>query len=536
MQPAAETTLPSTDEFAAHPGCQRNLSYEALRDEVLNRGEGRVVDNDVLLVDTGKFTGRCPKDRYIVDAGAAHEHVDWGTVNIPISEGTFDKVFAVCAERLLGLEKFYVFDGFVGSSVRSRRAVRVVTELAWHHHFCKNMFIEPTAEELASFQPDITIVNSRAVFADWTSHGLRSETCVAIDVNRGLGVVTGTEYSGEMKKGAFSMMNYLLPLQDIMSMHCSATVGKDGDTAIFFGLSGTGKTTLSADPTRELIGDDEHGWDDEGVFNLEGGCYAKMIDLNPAKEPLIYAAIRRDALLENVVVDEGLRCVYSDGSRTENTRGSYPMHHIPNSEPSGKAGHASNVIFLTCDAFGVLPPVSKLTTEQALYHLVTGYTAKVAGTEQGITEPTVTFSQCFGGAFMPLPARKYAELFKKKIERHDVSVYLVNTGWTGGAYGVGKRMDITATRQIVSSILDGSIKSSGFSAPDRHFQLSFPLSLKGVESSILDPSQAWADKAAFEDTCTKLASMFKANFEKYEKDEFMAKVASVGPGRDALLR
>ncbi|KAJ1479164.1 phosphoenolpyruvate carboxykinase, partial [Baffinella frigidus] len=411
-----------------------------------------------------------------------------------------------------------------------------VTELAWHHHFNKNMFIEATGDELASFVPDITIVNSRAMFAEWKDHGLRSETCVAIDVNRGLGVVTGTEYSGEMKKGAFSMMNYLLPLEGIMSMHCSATVGKDGDTAIFFGLSGTGKTTLSADPTRQLIGDDEHGWDDDGVFNLEGGCYAKMIDLNPRKEPLIHAAIKRDALLENVVVDENLQCLYSDGSRTENTRGSYPMHHIPNSEPSGKAGHASNVIFLTCDAFGVLPPVSRLTTEQALYHLVTGYTAKVAGTEQGITEPTVTFSQCFGGAFMPLPAKVYAQLFQSKIEKHNVSVYLVNTGWSGGAYGVGKRMDIVATRQIVASILDGSIKEAEFSKPDTHFQLSFPTTLKGVAPEVLDPSRAWGDKGKFEETCAKLSSMFAANFRKHERDEFMQRVAKTGPGGDALLQ
>ncbi|KAJ1485407.1 phosphoenolpyruvate carboxykinase [Baffinella frigidus] len=529
-----EISLP--EQFVAHKGCKRNMNYEELRGEVLSRNEGRIVDNDVINVDTGKFTGRCPKDRYVVDSGAAHDNVDWGAVNIPIQEATFDKVFALCSERLLSLETLYVFDGFVGSSLKSRRAVRVVTELAWHNHFCKNMFIEPTEEELANFVPEMTIVNSRAIFAEWEAHGLRSETCVAIDVTRGLGVVTGTDYSGEMKKGAFSMMNYLLPLQGIMSMHCSATVGKDGDTAIFFGLSGTGKTTLSADPTRQLIGDDEHGWDDDGVFNLEGGCYAKMIDLNPEKEPLIHAAIRKDALLENIVVDENDKCLYSDGSRTENTRGSYPMYHIPNHEPSGKAGHASNVIFLTCDAFGVLPPVSKLTTEQALYHLVSGYTAKVAGTEQGITEPTTTFSTCFGGAFMPLPAKVYATLFQKKIEKHGVSVYLVNTGWTGGAYGVGKRMDIVATRQIVSSILDGSINDAAFSTPDAFFQLSKPLTLNGVAPEVLDPEQAWADKDAYRATCEKLSGLFAANFLKYScKDEFMASVADAGPGGRALL-
>jgi phosphoenolpyruvate carboxykinase (ATP) len=331
-------------------------------------------------------------------------------------------------------------------------------------------------------------------------------------------------------------MNYYLPLEGIMSMHSSATVGPAGDTAIFFGLSGTGKTTLSADPTRFLIGDDEHGWDDEGVFNLEGGCYAKMIDLNPEKEPLIHAAIRRDAILENVVLTPDGRCDYKDGSRTENTRGSYPMWHIPNHEPSGKAGHATNVIFLACDAFGVLPPVSKLTTEQALYHLVSGYTAKVAGTEQGVTEPTATFSTCFGGAFMPLPPRKYAELFKQKIEQHNTTVYLVNTGWTGGAYGVGKRMDIVATRNIVEGILNGSILDAEFSKPDSHFQLSSPTSLPGIDAKVLDPSQAWTDQAAYEATCAKLSAMYKDNFKKYEKDVFMQKLALFGPGGDALLQ
>lgn len=524
-------------DFLSHPGCKRNMSYDEMHDEVVARGEGRVLEkeNGVVLVDTGKFTGRCPKDRYIVDAGKAHDNVDWGNVNLPISQDTFDTVLDLHLQRIWDLEQIYVFDGFVGASKKSRRAVRVVTEQAWHHHFCTNMFIRATPDELKQFKPDITIVNTRVKFEQWKEHGLRSETCVALDLNRGLSFVTGTEYSGEMKKGAFSAMNYYLPLEGIMSMHSSATVGPAGDTAIFFGLSGTGKTTLSADPTRFLIGDDEHGWDDEGVFNLEGGCYAKMIDLNPEKEPLIHAAIRRDAILENVVITPDGRCDYKDGSRTENTRGSYPMWHIPNHEPSGKAGHATNVIFLACDAFGVLPPVSKLTTEQALYHLVSGYTAKVAGTEQGITEPTATFSTCFGGAFMPLPPRKYAELFKQKLEQHKTTVYLVNTGWTGGAYGVGKRMDIVATRRIVEGILNGSIKDAEFSKPDQYFQLSSPVSLPGIDAKVLDPSQAWADKAAFEATCAKLSAMYKDNFKKYEKDPFMRELSSHGPGGDALL-
>jgi phosphoenolpyruvate carboxykinase (ATP) len=525
-------------DFLSHPGCVRNMTYDAMREEVLARGEGKVLEKeqDTMLVDTGKFTGRCPKDRYIVDAGAAHDNVDWGAVNIPMREDVFDSVFDLHLERIQGLEKIYVFDGFVGASKKSRRAVRVVTEQAWHHHFCTNMFIRATPEELVGFKPDLTILNTRATVDNWKELGLRSETAVALDLNRGLSFVTGTEYSGEMKKGAFSAMNYYLPLEGIMSMHSSATVGPEGDTCIFFGLSGTGKTTLSADPTRFLIGDDEHGWDEDGVFNLEGGCYAKMIDLNPEKEPLIHAAIRRDAILENIVITPDGRCDYKDGSRTENTRGSYPMWHIPNHEPTGKAPHATNVIFLACDAFGVLPPVSKLTTKQALYHLVSGYTAKVAGTEQGVTEPTATFSTCFGGAFMPLRPRVYAELFESKIKEHGTTVYLVNTGWTGGAYGVGKRMDIVSTRTIVDRILTGAINDSDFTQPDEFFQLSSPKSLPGVDSRCLDPSQAWDDKEAYRAMCTKLSNMYKDNFAKYaESDAFMADLSNHGPGGGALL-
>ena len=523
-------------DFLSHPGCRHNMSYDAMRDEVLANGEGKVVENDTMLVDTGKFTGRCPKDRYIVDDGEAHNNVGWGAINLPIKKSTFDKIFDMHCKRLQSLEQVYVFEGFVGASKKSRRSVRVVTELAWHHHFCTNMFLRPTEKELENFTPDLTIVNSRAKFEQWQEEGLRSETCVALDVNRGLQVVTGTEYSGEMKKGAFSMMNYLLPLEGIMSMHCSATVGPAGDTAIFFGLSGTGKTTLSADTTRYLIGDDEHGWDDQGVFNLEGGCYAKMVDLNPEKEPLIHAAICRDAILENVIVDADGKCDYKDISKTENTRGSYPMWHIPNHLPEGFAGHPKNVIFLACDAFGVLPPVSKLTREQALFYLVNGYTAKVAGTEMGVTEPTPTFSICFGGAFMPLPAKKYAQLFEEKIKKHEVNVFLVNTGWTGGAYGVGKRMDINATRAIVAAILEGRIEEDNLQAPDAFFQLRAPKQLPGVETSVLSPREAWADKAAFDIQAARLRDMFLANWTKFSADPFMERLGNYGPGGNALLQ
>ena len=523
-------------DFLSHPGCRHNMDYDAMREEVLANGEGKVVENDTMLVDTGEFTGRCPKDRYIVDDGEAHNNVGWGAINLPIKKSTFDKIFDMHCKRLQSLEQVYVFEGFVGASKKSRRSVRVVTELAWHHHFCTNMFLRPTEKELENFTPDLTIVNSRAKFEQWQEEGLRSETCVALDVNRGLQVVTGTEYSGEMKKGAFSMMNYLLPLEGIMSMHCSATVGPAGDTAIFFGLSGTGKTTLSADTTRYLIGDDEHGWDDDGVFNLEGGCYAKMVDLNPEKEPLIHAAICRDAILENVIVDADGKCDYKDISKTENTRGSYPMWHIPNHLPEGFAGHPKNVIFLACDAYGVLPPVSKLTREQALFYLVNGYTAKVAGTEMGVTEPTPTFSICFGGAFMPLPAKKYAQLFEEKIKKHEVNVFLVNTGWTGGAYGVGKRMDINATRAIVAAILEGRIEEDNLQAPDAFFQLRAPKQLPGVETSVLSPREAWADKAAFDIQAARLRDMFLANWTKFSADPFMERLGNYGPGGNALLQ
>eukprot|EP00960_Hanusia_phi_P025111 738341-Hanusia_phi.AAC.5 len=519
--------------FLEHAGCKRNLSFEEAREKILARGEGSLEEHsEALLVDTGKFTGRCPKDRYIVNAGEAASDVGWGDINRGISEDVFNQVMRGSAERLWGLEEVFVFDGFVGASKGSRKAVRVVTELAWHHHFCTNMFIRPTPEELASFQPDITILNSRYIFEGWKEAGLRSETCVALDLNRGLSVITGTEYSGEMKKGAFSMMNYYLPLQNIMSMHCSATVGKRGDTAIFFGLSGTGKTTLSADTTRFLIGDDEHGWDEEGIFNLEGGCYAKMIDLDPSKEPLIHAAIKKNAILENVVLDRRGYPDYKDISKTENTRGSYPMWHIPNYKPSGTAPPPRNIIFLTCDAFGVLPPVSRLSTQQALYHLVCGYTSKVAGTEMGITEPTPTFSICFGGAFMPLPARAYAELFRSKIEQHGCKVFLVNTGWSGGSYGTGRRMDINTTRAIVAAILDGSIEEAAFSSPDPFFQLCVPLALPGIDPKVLNPRNTWASQEAYEATSRKLMGMYQANWQQFASDPFMAELSRFGPGGD----
>ena len=390
-------------------------------------------------IDTGKFTGRSPKDKYIVKRAntESERHVGWGSVNQPMKEEVFNELLAECvAHYNKKVPKAYVFDGFCGANPNSRKNVRLITELAWQHHFCANMFIQAKAAELQAFAPDFTIINACNISnANYKKHGLNSEVFVAFDVENKIALIGGTYYGGEMKKGIFSMMNYWLPLQGIMPMHCSANIGKKGDTALFFGLSGTGKTTLSADPNRFLIGDDEHGWDKEGIFNFEGGCYAKTINLREENEPEIYRAIKRDALLENVfLVDKDGKKVpnYDDVSKTENGRVSYPINHIANHVPSSMGGHPNNVIFLTCDAFGVLPPISKLTPEQAMYHFLSGYTAKVAGTERGITKPVETFSACFGAAFMTLHPTKYADLLQKKLKDHGSHAFLVNTGWSGG--------------------------------------------------------------------------------------------------------
>ena len=395
--------------------------------------------------------------------------------------------------------------------------VRFISEIPWQHHFVTNMFIRPSsAEELVDFEPDFTVINAAAVSnPDWKEDGLNSEVFVGFDVENKLAIIGGTYYGGEMKKGIFSMMNYWLPLQGTMSMHCSANVGKAGDTALYFGLSGTGKTTLSTDPDRQLIGDDEHGWDDHGVFNFEGGCYAKTIDLSEATEPEIFRAIRRDALLENVMIDAETKVVdFHDTSKTENGRVSYPIYHIPNFKADTMGGHPKIVFFLTCDAFGVLPPISKLTAEQAMYHFLSGYTAKVAGTELGVTEPQATFSACFGAAFMVLHPTKYADLLKLKLKQHDTQVYLVNTGWTGGGYGVGKRMSIKATRACINSALDGSINAATLRTDER-FGFQVPLALPGVPSEALNPEESWPDKESFHATADKLSGMFKSNYLKY---------------------
>ncbi len=505
-----------------------NLSYEELFEHENENKEGVCTENGTFAVDTGIFTGRSPKDKYFVKQDPSQKYIAWGKINQAITKELFDKLLTK-ARKELSNKEIYVQDVYCGASLQSRKAVRFVTEIAWQAHFVKNMFIRPSEKELENFNPDFVVYNAcKCVNDEFKEDGLNSEVFVIFDIEENIAVIGGTWYGGEMKKGIFSMMNYWLPLENKLPMHCSANVGEKGDVALFFGLSGTGKTTLSTDPKRKLIGDDEHGWDDEGVFNFEGGCYAKTINLDPEHEPEIYGAIKRNALLENVVLRNDKSVDYSDASKTENTRVSYPIEHIENHEPSLKAGHPKNIIFLSADAFGILPPVSKLSKEQAMYYFLSGYTAKVAGTERGITEPQATFSACFGEPFMPLHPTVYARLLGEKIDKQEVSVYLVNTGWSGGSYGTGKRMSIKATRACINAILDGSIKECEFENFDV-FNLAIPKALDGVETSLLNPMNTWANKDEFIATRDKLAKMFNENFKRYEDVKEGVEYSKFGP-------
>ena len=504
-----------------------NIGYDELIKHELDNGECKLTKKGATAVDTGIFTGRSPKDKYFVDRDPSNKYIAWGDVNKKVSSEIFQELLAVAQEQLSNKD-LYVTDAYCGSSPASKRSVRFVSEIAWQAHFVKNMFIRPTEAELEGFKSDFVVLNAcKAVNDKWKEHGLNSEVFVLFDVENNISIIGGTWYGGEIKKGIFSMMNYWLPLEGKLSMHCSANVGKDGDTALFFGLSGTGKTTLSTDPHRALIGDDEHGWDNHGVFNFEGGCYAKVINLDAKSEPEIYNAIRKDALLENVVMYGEGEVDYEDASKTENTRVSYPIEHIKNHKEDLMAGHPKNIIFLTADAFGVLPPVSKLTKEQAMYYFLSGYTAKVAGTERGITEPVATFSACFGEAFMTLHPTVYADLLGKKIDEHNVNVFLVNTGWTGGAYGVGKRMSIKNTRACINAILDGTINDSEFNET-KTFRLHVPKTLGDINPDILNPRNAWENKDEFDKVRDKLADMFVENYKKYQDGEH-TDFASFGP-------
>ncbi len=492
--------------------------------------KGTVTELGAVNVSTGIFTGRSPKDKYIVMDDTSKNTVWWTSDaskndNKPITPDVFSDLKTLVTDQLSG-KTLYVIDGYCGANKSTCLKVRFVMEVAWQAHFVKNMFIRPTAEELETFEPDFVIMNgSKTSNARYKEHGMNSETFVAFDLTQKIQLIGGTWYGGEMKKGMFSMMNYLLPLQGMASMHCSANVGQDGNTAIFFGLSGTGKTTLSADPKRALIGDDEHGWDDDGIFNLEGGCYAKTIDLQEAKEPEIYAAIRRDALLENVTVDANGKIDFTDGSVTQNTRVSYPIYHIENIvQPVSKAGHAKKVIFLTADAFGVLPPVSRLTQTQAQYHFLSGFTAKVAGTERGITEPAPTFSSCFGAAFLMLHPTQYAKQLVKRMNAVGASAYLVNTGWNG----TGERISLKTTRAIIDAILDGSIDQADTTTVP-YFNLAVPTAIKGVEGDILDPRATYSNVVDWDKKAIKLAGLFKDNFEKFTDNDYGKALNAAGP-------
>ena len=517
-----------------------NPSYNILFAEETKPGlegyeKGIITRTGAISVDTGIFTGRSPKDKCVVLDDKTRDTVWWKSEmkkvsdNKPISSEIWKHCKNIALNQLSG-KRLFVTDCFSGANKNTRLSVRFILEVAWQAHFVKNMFIRPEPEELDEFKPDFVVLNaSKAINPDWQQQGLNSENFIFFNLTEGMSVIGGTWYGGEMKKGIFSVMNYYLPLKGIASMHCSANVGKDGDTAIFFGLSGTGKTTLSVDPERALVGDDEHGWDDEGVFNFEGGCYAKCINLSKKNEPDIYNAIRRDALLENLVVLSDGTIDFNNSSKTENTRVSYPIYHINNIvKPVSKAGHAKKVIFLTADAFGVLPPVSRLTEEQTRYYFLSGYTAKVAGTERGIIEPVPSFSACFGAAFLMLDPIIYANELTKKMKLHNTEAWLVNTGWMAGPYGIGTRIDLPSTRLIINAILDGSIMDCEFfSLPV--FNLSIPSRIKGVDNNILDPGKVWDSPSKWRVAATDLALKFINNFSKFTANKEAAGLVSFGP-------
>ncbi len=492
-----------------------NLPEARLYEEAIRRGEAELTAHGALRALTGQHTGRSPKDKFVVRDETTEDQIWWDN-NKPMSPAHFAQLHQDMLAHAGGLSLF-VQDLVGGADVDYALPSRVITEFAWHSLFIRNLLIRPDRATLANFVPRLTIIDLPSFRADPDRHGCRTETVIACDFNRGLVLIGGTSYAGEMKKAVFTVLNYLLPARHVMPMHCSANVGADGDAAVFFGLSGTGKTTLSADPSRTLIGDDEHGWGENGIFNFEGGCYAKTIRLSAEAEPEIYATTRRfGTVLENVVLDaEGVPDL-DDGSLTENTRSAYPLHFIPNASESGMTGHPQTIIMLTADAFGVMPPIARLTPDQAMYHFLSGYTAKVAGTEKGVTEPEATFSTCFGAPFMPRHPAEYGNLLKELIGRHGVDCWLVNTGWTGGAYGTGRRMPIKATRALLAAALKGDLDKAEFRI-DPNFGFAVPVAVAGVDGNILDPRSTWADPSAYDAQASKLVQMFVTNFTKFEQ-------------------
>ena len=515
------------EEFGLKPSIiYRNLSVKKLIKIALGRNEGILTKSGAFSVTTGQYTGRSPEDRFIVDDNLTHKTVDWGKINKPFPSKKFDQIF----EKMKKFEKakeLFVFDGFAGAEKKSRLPIRIITDHAWQSLFVKNMFIEPTSEELEYHEPKFTVLNINDFEARPELDGTRTSTFILINFKRKVVLIGGTRYGGENKKSIFGILNYILPDKNIMPMHCSANLGLNGDTALFFGLSGTGKTTLSADPKRMLIGDDEHGWSKTGIFNFEGGCYAKTINLNKKAEPQIWNAVRSGALLENVILNpKTMNPDYDDGSLTENTRVAYPLNFIPGAVIPSVAGHPKAIIFLTADAMGVLPPIAKLTTDGAMYHFMSGYTSKIAGTERGIIEPIATFSSCFGSVFMPRPAEVYAKMLGERILEHDTKVYLVNTGWSGGPYGIGKRFKIDYTRKMVTAILNDGLKNIKFEH-NKIFNLDIPKSYPGIPSNILDPRKTWKNKENYDKSAKNLSKMFVENFKKFK--EVSQNIKKAGP-------
>ncbi|HEW98083.1 MAG: phosphoenolpyruvate carboxykinase (ATP) [Candidatus Parabeggiatoa sp. nov. 3] len=505
-----------------------NLTTPALYEHVVRRREGVLAHLGPIIVRTGHHTGRSANDKFTVQESSSEKEIWWGKINRPFSAETFDDLHHRMAAQLQS-QDVYVQDCYVGASPKHRMPIRIITQNAWHNLFARNMFLQASAEELTKHVPEFTVIQVPEFHANPEKDGTNSETFIIVNFAKKLVLIGGTSYGGEIKKSIFSVMNYLLPAKSVLPMHCSANIGADGNTAIFFGLSGTGKTTLSADASKTLIGDDEHGWDEKGIFNFEGGCYAKLIKLSPEAEPEIYETTRRfGTLLENVPYDPETRRVdLMDESLTENTRGSYPISHISNASKNGMGGHPRNVIFLSADAFGVLPPLAKLTKEQAMYHFLSGYTAKVAGTEKGITEPQPNFSTCYGAPFMPRHPQRYAELLGKKLDDSNADIWLINTGWSGGPYGVGDRIKIAYTRAMVNAVLDGKLKDVPLET-EPFFGLQVPKHCPEVPDEILNPRNTWSNPADYDAQAKKLAQMFANNFKQYA-DEATPEILAAGP-------
>src|SRR5690625_315596 len=506
-----------SEQFSTHANLHANLSVPLLVEKILSRKEGLLTATGAVRATTGKYTGRSPKDRFIVRDKVSENTVDWGAVNQPIDEASFEKLYKKVVDHLNSKDELFSFKGFAGADKKYQLHVEVINEYAWHNLFARQLFIAPTEEELQEHDTAFTVLAAPTCKADPEVDGTNSEPFIVISFKERVILIGGTEYAGEIKKSIFSVMNYLLPQENVLSMHCSANVGKEGDVALFFGLSGTGKTTLSADPYRDLIGDDEHGWSPNGVFNIEGGCYAKTVDLSKEKEPEIYGAITYGTVLENVMLDVDTRVAdYSDVSLTENTRAAYPIRNIENIVTPSVAGHPNTIIFLTADASGTLPPISKLTKEQAMYHFLSGYTSKLAGTERGITDPEPAFSACFGSPFLPLSPDKYADMLGDKIDQFNANVFLVNTGWTGGVYGVGKRMKLSYTRAMVHAALEGELDNVN-TVQDEIFGLNIPEHVPGVPDEVLIPRNAWGNSDGYDNEAKKLATSFHENFKKFDE-------------------